>query len=147
MHLNKPPRSTPVKPVFTIGPSTAEPWCCSQWDSMNNKLALQTIYETHDKNRVPCTSGHHLWTCWLCRLRRPTATVWRKNKKNCARMKQTSLATVVMNLSSWEMIITPPFHVLRASMSASNPFHRWSVKRSTKYSQNSRTSISKWFVG
>jgi hypothetical protein len=32
------------------------------------------------------------------------------------------LATVVINLSSWEMIITPPFHFSRASMRASKPF-------------------------
>lgn len=33
----------------------------------------------------------------------------------------TSFATVVMNFSSCEMMITPPFHVLSAVMSASKP--------------------------
>lgn len=42
---------------------------------------------------------------------------------------RTSLATLVMNLSSCEMIMTPPFHLLSAAINASKP------------------SISKWLVG
>lgn len=41
-------------------------------------------------------------------------------------MELTSLATVVINLSSWEITITPPFHFCSATISASRPF-RWAV--------------------
>lgn len=43
------------------------------------------------------------------------------------KIQQTSLATDVMNLSSCDITITPPFHAIRAAISASKPWEGVSI--------------------
>ena len=53
--------------------------------------------------------------------------------------EHTSFATVVINLSSWEIMITPPFHFWSTDISASRPYI-------TNYASNSLSSYRSNFL-